>query len=140
MTTIVGFTGTRHGMTEAQKTSVSGLLENIMISGIHHGCCIGADAEVHSIATMKNIPVLKHPPIDTRFLGHCPGGYSFPAKAYHPRNRDIVDMSNWLIAAPWDNEEQLTGGTWMTVRYARVQKLPAIFIVWPSGLVDVERT
>ncbi len=48
----VGFTGTRKGMTEFQKTEVRRLLTEYMHGRdmeAHHGDCIGADTDFHNI-------------------------------------------------------------------------------------------
>ena len=50
----VGFTGTRKGMTTAQRITLQNILLGTMIGAdeltIHHGDCAGVDAEVHAIA------------------------------------------------------------------------------------------
>ena len=42
---VVGFMGTREGMTLPQKEAVFALLERLDPAVVHHGCGIGADAE-----------------------------------------------------------------------------------------------
>lgn len=42
-----------------------------------------------------------------------------PVKAYLDRIKDIVDMSDILIATPESVKEVLRSGTWSTVRYAK---------------------
>lgn len=39
----LGFTGTRRGMTDAQKTRVA--QESAPFAEVHHGDCVGADAD-----------------------------------------------------------------------------------------------
>jgi hypothetical protein len=44
-------------------------------------------------------------------------------EAKHPleRNHDIVDQTDFMIAAPFTESEVLRSGTWSTIRYARKQ-------------------
>ena len=52
MTTHIGFTGTRHGMTPGQRAAVAQLIAELA-SGVgftaHHGDCVGAGAEFHDL-------------------------------------------------------------------------------------------
>jgi hypothetical protein len=48
----IGFTGTRHGMTPAQRHAVSQLIAELAAGAAftaHHGDCVGADAEFHDL-------------------------------------------------------------------------------------------
>jgi hypothetical protein len=41
---IIGFTGTRYGMTDKQKSSLQSILSKLeTITEVHHGDCIGAE-------------------------------------------------------------------------------------------------
>jgi hypothetical protein len=51
------------------------------------------------------------------------------AKPFSVRDRDIVDMSERLIAVPSTPFEDLDSGTWATVRYAQEQERPIDFIL-----------
>lgn len=55
-------------------------------------------------------------------------------KPYLVRNRDIVEETELLIAAPAKAVEHLQSGTWSTVRYARRFGRP-ISIIRPDGTV-----
>jgi hypothetical protein len=134
--TLLAFTGTRSGMTDAQKKTVRELLIRLHPSAVRHGDCVGADADFHAIAAAQQIPIFIHPPINPTFRANLPSPVlPMPPKEYLARNRDMVDASKHLIAAPKEAIEQPTGGTWYTVRYAmKMRKF--IYVVWPSGVID----
>lgn len=136
----IGFTGTREGMTEAQKAVLFGMLLGFRDSiQLHHGDCIGADEQAHQIAIEMNVRVVIHPSDDSSARAFCLGSYSmrFP-KGYLDRDRDIVHDTELLIATPKENQEQRRGGTWFTIRYARSLAKP-ITIILPSGETRIER-
>lgn len=117
----IGFTGTRVGMSGFQEIVLRDFLIN-EADELHHGDCIGADAEADAIARQLNIPIIIHPPIDPRKRANCyqPGDRIWAEQDYLTRNRDIVDNTDELIAAPRDHEhEELHSGTWSTIRYAQ---------------------
>lgn len=132
--TLAGFTGTRQGMTEAQKATVERLLEkDLRLTRVHHGSAIGADAEFHEIAGKVGIEVTLHLSDRPDQTADCKGA----VKVHAPltplaRNRCIVAMTEYMIAAPAESLEQRRGGTWSTIRYARMVKRPVI-IVYPDG-------
>lgn len=135
---IIGFTGTSKGMTPAQHARVWSYLNAVPRSAvIHHGDCVGADAEIHDIAASLGLDVHGHPPIDSRRRAWCAfpiGGLEDPAP-YLTRDRAIVDACDLLLAAPRQMVEpkaKRAGGTWYTVRYARKVGNPYV-IVRPDG-------
>lgn len=132
---IYGFTGTRAGMTWAQKQEVRRLLTSA--SSAHHGDCVGADADFHEMCLELGVPVFIHPPSDNRQRAFCKGAFMvLKPLPYLARNRIIVDRCEQLIAIPKEQEEpnpgRAGGGTWMTVRYARKVGRPG-HLIWPSG-------
>lgn len=138
----IGFTGTRRGMTEAQKVKVKETLEQYM-GQFHHGDCFGADEEANDIVKVMRIPtgaprfdIFIHPPTDDSMRAYCMdlGTTILSEKGYLTRNRDIVDQTNRLIATPEKMVEEAMGGTWATIRYARRLVRP-IMIFWPDGSV-----
>ena len=86
----IGFTGTRHGMTEAQRGSLRSLLGDA--GEFHHGDCIGADAQAHDIARDLGLEVVVHPPkVDTmRAWKTSDSDRIREPKPFLARNRDIV--------------------------------------------------
>ena len=133
---VIGFTGTREGMTEAQRTTVFELLRQART--LHHGDCVGADADADRIARQQKMQVVSHPPSDERLRAFCTADETRSAKPYLARNRDIVNESELLLATPSQDAEQQRGGTWFTVRYARSVGKPTV-IVWPDGSYSLER-
>src|SRR5262249_49139247 len=124
----LGFTGTRRGMTQAQIEMVAKLLrDRSTISDIedelHHGNARGADVEAAEMAHVLGYLV----------VSYLPDGHR--SDSYLRRNREIVDATDELIAAPAGMEEALRSGTWATVRYARKRR-KLVTIVWPDGSVS----
>jgi hypothetical protein len=116
---IIGFTGTRKGMTEQQKDQL-GLILTMCLSNMntfHHGAAPGdtrqkADIEAAALAEAMGYTCQPH------------------AAGADPlaRNRDIVAASDILIAAPESDKEELRSGTWATVRYMRQAVKPVIHL------------
>lgn len=136
----VGFTGTRAGMTDAQKQAFKELLKDFYAQHewveLHHGDCVGADAEAHDL-TEAHVPcgVVIHPPKEQANRAHKRGDVERPPQTHFARNRAIVDWTDILVAAPLHDTEQDLGGTWYTVRYARKQK-KRLVLIWPNGVVE----
>lgn len=131
--TVLGFTGTRRGMTDAQSREVD-QLTRFAFSELHHGDCVGADLDMHVIARANRLRVVIHPPLDQRLRAGLKGDVVCPPKDYLARNRDIVAESDALLATPAESSEHWKGGTWYTVHHAQEQGKPVI-IVWPDGSV-----
>ena len=139
---IIGFTGTRKGLTPAQDITLHKLLNNYKDKKrhvrLHHGDCVGADETCYHICKMLFINVVAHPPtLDihrafTRF-----NDLDLKPLPYLERNKKIVDSSKLLIACPKGKEQQRSG-TWSTVRYARKQG-KNIIIIKPNGVIVKER-
>jgi hypothetical protein len=144
----VGFTGTRWGMTDAQKQEVAALLKkwdeiNDDIMVVRHGCCVGADEDFTVICQYQigfpPVVIVGHPPIKTEYysqkaemLSH----YIKEPRGYLARDRHIVNNSDRLIATPFQDEEQApdVGGTWYTMNYAGNKRIP-VYTVFPDGKV-----
>jgi hypothetical protein len=132
----IGFTGTRRGMTPEQKRALRELLSAYHEVVLHHGDCIGADAEAHDIAIAIGWAVVIHPPIkDTQRAWKSAPEVRAP-KPYLSRNKDIVRETEILIAAPAEVMEHHRSGTWSTVRYAiRVES--SVRVIRPDGGVGL---
>ena len=114
----IGFTGTRQGMTERQKSAVRDLLASYAGTILHHGDAIGADAEAHDIALALGCAIVIHPPAIATERAFKTAVEVRAAKPYLVRNKHIVRETALLIAAPAEPVEQLRSGTWSTVRFA----------------------
>lgn len=128
---IVGFTGTRQGMTSAQKQTFAALI--VFAEQPHHGMCTGADAQAEEIAKQRapNCYRTGHPASDVpdKYRANClDTDEVLPAVPAMERNGNIVDACDLLIAAPRALQEELRSGTWATVRYARKSGKPVIIL------------
>lgn len=129
----VGFTGTRYGMTTAQRTTLLTLLAGGRWAVLHHGDCVGADAEAHHAARLSGLAVVIHPPINSRFRANMKGNKTLPPLPYLDRNRAIVASAERIIAAPVSTQIRASG-TWTTIRYAWRQGVP-LSVIAPSGRI-----
>lgn len=136
---IVGFTGTRLGMTLKQIEAFIKLIKEINMKEFHHGDCIGSDQSAHIIVkdVHKSTKIVLHPPQSQTYRAYCEADMEFKALPYLDRNRDIVRISDILIAATSSKKEKLDSGVWSTIRYARRLKKP-IYIVNPDGKLKEE--
>lgn len=131
----VGFSGTQLGMTSAQIWEVDKLLFHDLITSTgHHGDCIGADADFHTLARLNGMRLHGHPPLNPKKRAFCQFDSMEEEKEYIERNHDIVKAVDWMIFTPAEYKEQLRSGTWSTIRYTRNLERDG-FIVWPDGKV-----
>jgi hypothetical protein len=133
----VGFTGTRPPFTNAQLLS----LERIILTNrgevieAHHGDCVGADEAFHIICRTFDIPVIIHPPLNSKQRAFCADYAAIrEPKDYLDRDMDIVDETDLLIACPKTFTPTPHSGTWYTAGYARDTGKP-IWFVFPDGTV-----
>lgn len=115
----IGFTGTHRGMTAAQEQVLRTILFAYGSAALHHGDCIGSDAQAHEIACALQREVTIHPSTNCTYRAWKPSPDIRTPKAYLTRNNDIVRETDMLIAAPAETTEQVRSGTWSTVRFAR---------------------
>ncbi len=135
---IIGFTGTRNGMTERQKFLLVGFLRDALNTGgtvvLSHGACHGADDQADLIASELGIDRRAWPSVnpmrrvsDIVLLSRvglltANRGSSveiLPAMEPLVRNHKIVDESDVMAACPAEAKEQRRSGTWTTIRMAR---------------------
>lgn len=120
--TEIGFTGTRSGMTHKQLFWLLFALNILKPKALHHGDCIGADAQAHTLALMLGVPIHIHPSINPNKRAFMsPWHSAWPPTAPLERNKVIVDLTNLLIAAPAQDYEVQCSGTWATIRHAQKQ-------------------
>ena len=137
----VGFTGTQHGVTAAQRYSLLFVLAKARVRGakwMDNGDCIGADNTAGNIWRCLEGLLWLHPPTNASKRANMACDFASEPLPYLDRNRAIVDKCDWLICTPAEMFEQQRSGTWATIRYARkVGRNHAI--VWPNGRVDWHR-
>ena len=137
----LGFTGSQHEPTSEQKNWLLQYVLDNSPAEFHHGCCVGSDAFAHKVA--KNSldlgleQIILHPSIDTsREMKYTDWDYAnciwYPRKEFLPRNRDIVNAVDKLIALPDGPEKMRGSGTWYTIHYALKQRKP-VLICNPLG-------
>lgn len=153
---IIGFTGTRSGMTDEQRTMVALVLthelrvELHMNTGhreFHHGDCIGADTDAVYLAWAIGYDIIVHPPQNNTYQAFMhqrlregePHGdqklIRLPSKSYLERNHDIVDCCEFLIVCPSTVHEVRRSGTWATFRYAHWTVEKEVLLILPDGEV-----
>lgn len=141
----IGFTGTRNGMTAAQKGAVTRFLNATLSlpksnNEAHHGDCIGSDAEFHYLVYDLARTVI-HPgysannPTDDSKRAYCEGNEIRGPKNHFARNRDIIDETEMLLSTPPCKPLPSSGGTAYTIGYARKQRKP-IVVIYPDGEVE----
>jgi hypothetical protein len=134
---VVGFTGDEDGMNGRQHRRLDQILGILKSKKFVHGSCVGADTQAHHLAVRHGM-VIEIFPCD---LAHMQ--VKLPAKIIHPikrpldRNRDIVAVSNILLATPKELTEIRRSGPWATIRYARLAGIPRVIIL-PDGKVQIE--
>lgn len=132
---ILGFTGTRHGMTVQQKTTLTRFLWGV--TELHHGMCEGSDKECHNIArSLGGIWIVGHPPINKKLFADLDVDELREPKDYLSRDWDIVQESEELAATPHTLQEYPHSGTWTTIGYA-VQAKRWVRIIYPDGSEEV---
>jgi len=133
----IGFTGSRAGMTEAQKKEFINQLDSYPDEMIFtHGDCIGADTGAHNIAYSLGFEIKILPCYLWRQCSFCKGGKVI-AKAIGPleRNKLIVEDSEIMLACPKEFTEQLRSGTWATIRCAKKANRN-LTIIYPDGSIQ----
>lgn len=145
------FTGTKLGMTVAQRTTVLITVRDLLGNGEYthgiHGCCEKADRDFHDVCWSLMLARELHPGTEEQRLwavDHMDEQRDmlFPmpldADPQLTRNRTMVDRGDVLVAAPRQRFEVRRSGTWMTVRYARTAGR-IIHFCWPDGTHEVLR-
>lgn len=123
-------------MTPEQKLVLEGVIEAIKPIIIHHGDCVGVDADAHFIANERGVPLVVHPPLNKRYRAYCNSDTINAPREYLERNREICKESDFLIGFPKEYKPRTRSGTWYTIRYAL--NWPAtkhVGVVFPDGSV-----
>lgn len=146
---ILGFTGTKEPITDAQSLTLFKLLieRRRNIEAAHHGDCINADAVFHLLCCVTSIhQIVIHPPEKKQYRAFC-NMSSFmrtklkvmPPLPYLIRNKNIAKECSSLVAVPKNYKYEIRSGTWSTVRYA-FQSNKLVEIIWPDGSLETYRS
>lgn len=116
----VGFTGTREGMSQHQKEQFALKIYDLGATEFHHGDCEGADAEAHDIIReiFPHIRIVGHPPKKSYKRAFKVCDELREPLDYIPRDKNIVNDTEFLIGAPLTDAEVIRSGTWTTIRHA----------------------
>lgn len=135
----IGVTGTRSGCTEFQKMQIEGFLTHVALIHdfveLHHGDCVGVDAEVAKMAEKIGIKIICHPPINPELRAYFKSDETREPYTYFKRNRNIVDECELLLVVPYQMEHQPNGGTWYTHDYAEKNDVSKI-VFWPKDPIE----
>jgi hypothetical protein len=136
---ILAFTGTRRGMTPAQRAALTQVLP-VLPERVLHGGAVGADNDFDFWIVAAGMPpenIEVYPVGDERLhfwrrleKRTVHNGYWWPLA----RNRVMVERCDALLACPAEPTEVLRSGTWATIRYARAAGKP-ITIICPDGTI-----
>lgn len=134
-------------MTAEQKAALEHLLTQLQPAEIHHGDCVGADAECAEIAASltPRPKIVAHPGKNANADDHGLLASSrhndevLAAKTHFARNRELVDLlvnpDDLLLAAPFDRQPVEFGGTAYTITYCQ-KRAKKVAIVWPDGHIS----
>jgi hypothetical protein len=124
----IGVTATRKGLSERQKT----FFREYISRGdqLHHGDCIGGDAELDRIAEEMGVERVAHPCDLAGQRAYCDAEIVLSPARPLERNRHIVDGSQVILAFPSSRTEERRSGTWATIRYAR-KRGATLHIIYP---------
>lgn len=134
-----GVTGTRQGLTDEQMEWWLNHMDSHRLAKgqygfLHHGDCVGVDAQVATMVRLVlGFRLIGHPALgagDNR--AWIDSDRNMEPQPPLVRNRFIVDESDTMFAFPFTEREVLRSGTWATVRYALKVKKP-LYLVGPSG-------
>ena len=128
---VLGFSGTQRGLTRGQQEQLAEWLRRLSPIEVHHGDCVGADAQFHELVRklLPRTKIVIHPPRIEIKRAFCSGDEARPPRAYLTRNRVIVRASEAMLVAPAETEEKLRSGTWATWRFAKKQGRTVLLVL-----------
>jgi hypothetical protein len=130
----LGMTGSRGGMNAEARDALIKFLDNHVptITEVHHGDCVGADAEFHALALGRGYTIIVHPPYSDSQRAFCKADMVLPRLGYLQRNNQIVKKTDAMVAIPNTSTEVVRSGTWATIRTARALNRP-LAVILPNG-------
>jgi hypothetical protein len=137
-TLVVGFTGTREGISQAQSEILSTLLQRVHRpkAQFWHGNCEGADTQAAILADQIGFITVAWPGPDPKRWGDYTSKIMNTPDMYLSRNKTIVDGCQLLIACPLQVKMITRSGTWSTVRYAK-KRNKTTFMIYPDGTLKL---
>jgi len=146
---IIGFSGTRQGLTDIQLKKVEAVLNKLKNKytdiEIHHGDCVGSDQQIHEMVVAKNLvqSIIIHPPKNAALRAFCENCFNELIiikqeleKDYLERNKDIIAIGELMIITPKENDEIVKSGTWMSYRTSKKFN-KKILLIKPNGQQEV---
>lgn len=134
---VVGFTGTREGMTPPQKATVTAFMTKLSTQpskGVH-GDCLGADFDFHRILRSLGVEAYSRPCTLSHQRAYTDAVLLASPDSPLVRNQRIVEDCDVLLVCPKTFREELRSGTWATYRRAcRARKRVIVF--YPDGSVN----
>lgn len=144
----IGVTATRKGLSPQQREWFHDWLTTAEVSELHHGDCLGGDAQIDAIFKLwrsgRASSIAVHPctiegqrAYTMRGKPHTAGDVCLSPKPPLDRNRDIVAACDLLLAFPGEKAMKLRSGTWATVRHA-LKVGRRLIVVHPDGTTREE--
>ena len=138
---IIGFTGTRQGMTDDQLDTLYAwfMFCKDQIDEAHFGLCRGSDAQFYHLllAVKPSVVIVGHPCNLVDQQVNLPCDYMRPTKDPLVRNHDMVDEVESMLATPATMRNVLRSGTYSCLRYA-ANKNRDLNIILPNGRMSSE--
>lgn len=145
---IIGFSGTRHGMSPRQLMVVQRIIIDRKPELVLHGGCVGSDEQFDKICRTLDIDRRCYPADDVgksmRFIPQQTSTSKVQMMDPRPalkRNALICKDADIMIATPAEPTppKDIRGqGTWHTIRKARDLGMPLILVI-PNGVSFEER-
>jgi hypothetical protein len=136
---IIGFTGSRFGMTTAQKLVVASFLDELQTSYnfvcLMHGDCTGADDQANRMAKEREFFTWALPPKVNRYRARSPSDLVSTPAAYLVRDRLIALGCHEGLACPATEKESRMSGTWYTIKEMKKLKKKVTIITPTGGLI-----
>ncbi len=144
-TLVIGFTGSRQGMTSEQQIDVTRPVhaiesqakgESRSVRAVH-GDCIGSDKQFDEVCKVLVVPCGIRPCTLENMRAWCDSEVLADPEPPMKRNRAIVSDADVLIATPPNYERIKRGsGTWATIGFGERAGIRVI-VVFPDGSLRV---